>query len=247
MSMSCEIQTDGPRVGAVIVAAGESRRMDGIDKILYPLSELPLIWHSISALSAHPQICEIVLVTSRGRILEMNTLLSDNGFTNSVIVCEGGERRQDSVRQGLERLDDCDLVVVHDGARPFITSELLDRGISMASLTGAATAAVPVKDTIKESDEEGVVVRTIPRDRLWSVQTPQIFRTSLLRKAHSLVQDIVTDDASMVEAIGHPVKLFFGSYSNIKITTPEDLAIAEAIFNRAAGNRAAETSREHRE
>ena len=186
MSMSCEIQTDGPRVGAVIVAAGESRRMDGIDKILYPLSELPLIWHSISALSAHPQICEIVLVTSKGRILQMKTLLSDNGFANSVIVCEGGERRQDSVRQGLERLGDCDLVVVHDGARPFITSELLDRGISMASLTGAASAAVPVKDTIKESDEEGVVVRTIPtRSALVSTDATDIQNIAAQKGAQS--------------------------------------------------------------
>ena len=247
MSMSCEIQPDSPRVGAVVVAAGESRRMDGVDKILHPLGGMPLIWHSISTLSAHPRICEIVLVTSKGRILQIETLINDHGFASAVIVCEGGESRQDSVQKGLERLGDCDLVVIHDGARPFITPELLDRGISMASLTSASTAAVPVKDTIKESDERDVVVRTIPRDRLWSVQTPQIFRTSLLRKAHSLVQDIVTDDASMVEAIGHPVKIFFGSYSNIKITTPEDLAIAEAIFDRAAGNRRANMSREHRE
>ena len=151
-------------------------------------------------------------------------------------ICAGGERRQDSVRRGLERLGDCELVVVHDGARPFIGAEMLDRGISVAQDCGTAIAAVPVKDTIKQSDDRGLVTQTIPRDGLWTVQTPQIFDASLLREAHQRVHDMVTDDASMVEAIGHPVKLFFGSYYNIKVTTPEDLTIARAIIGENIAN-----------
>ena len=144
----------------------------------------------------------------------------------AVSVCKGGERRQDSVLRGLERLGSCDLVVIHDGARPFITPELLDRGIAAALEEGAAIAAVPVKDTIKQSDDCDVVERTLPRDRLWAVQTPQIFDASVIREAHEKVKETVTDDSSMVEAIGHPVKVFQGSYFNIKVTTPEDLTIA---------------------
>ena len=218
-----------------MVAAGESRRMQGIDKIFYPLDGTPLLWHSISVLRAHPLIGRTVLVTSKRNIAQAQDLIAARHQSGSISVREGGERRQDSVRLGLEGLDGCDLVVVHDGARPFISQELLDRGISAAQDGGAAIAAVPVKDTIKQSDDTDIVARTIPRDRLWSVQTPQIFGASLLREAHQRVQEMVTDDASMVEAMGHPVKVFFGSYYNIKITTPEDLTLAQAIVSLRAG------------
>ena len=219
-------------VGAVIVAAGESRRMQGIDKIFHPLDGIPIVWHSILALQSHPSVVDVILVTSRSNFERAEELIGTQGYQGSVRVCEGGERRQDSVLQGLKTLKECELVVVHDGARPFISGELVDRGIATALRSGAAIAAVPVKDTIKASDGDGVVTRTIPRDRLWAIQTPQVFRTSLLEEAHRRVTETVTDDASMVEAIGHPVQLFLGSYYNIKVTTPEDLTIANAIINR---------------
>ncbi len=232
MNALCETQhTPTPQVGAVVVAAGESRRMMGIDKIFYPLNGTPLVCHSISVLHAHSHISEIVLVTSKESVRQAETIVEAENLSGEVSVCEGGERRQDSVHQGLQRLRNCELIMVHDGARPFINKELLDRGISAAQEFGAAVAAVPVKDTIKQSDSANLVTRTIPRDRLWSVQTPQVFRANLLEDAHRRVQDTVTDDASMVEAMGHPVKLFLGSYYNIKITTPEDLTFAQAIIN----------------
>ena len=243
MGISHEVQPDVPpdvtNVGAVVVAAGESRRMKGIDKIFHPLNGKPLVWHSVSVLQAHPRVKHIVLVISKVNIGHAEALVAERNAAAIVSVCEGGRRRQDSVLLGLERLGDCGLVIVHDGARPFISAELLDKGISIAEESGAAIAAVPVKDTIKksgkQSDQGDIVTRTVPRDRLWAAQTPQIFRTSLLREAHRRVSDAVTDDASMVEAIGHPIRLFFGSYYNIKVTTPEDLTFAQAIFNLNAG------------
>lgn len=206
--------------------------MQGIDKIFHPLDGTPLVWHSISVLRAHPSISEIVLVTSKHSVRQAKELIASHHSVDDVRVCEGGERRQDSVRQGLDLIDSCDMVLVHDGARPFISDDLLDRGISTARESGAAIAAVPVKDTIKQSDDNDFVSRTIPRDSLWAVQTPQVFKTALLEEAHRRVDVAVTDDASMVEAIGYPVKIFLGSYNNIKVTTPEDLTIAHAIINR---------------
>ena len=231
-----EVQLNDKRVGAVVVAAGASQRMQGVDKIFYPLDGIPLVWHSISALLAHPSIRDIVLVTSKENIARAEELVACQSSAGKVTVREGGDRRQDSVLRGLDSLDDCELVVVHDGARPFISPELLDRGISVALQDGAAIAAVPVKDTIKMSDSDDMVTQTIPRDRLWSVQTPQVFKTSLLEEAHRQVSEMVTDDASMVEAIGHPVRLFLGSYYNIKVTTPEDLTIANTIVTLRNGD-----------
>lgn len=231
MSASHEVQTDCPRVGAVVVAAGESRRMQGADKIFYPLNGIPLVWHSISVLQAHPLVNAIVLVTSESGIAQAKALVIEQNAADVVSVCKGGERRQDSALLGMERLGDCDLVVVHDGARPFVSAEMLDVGISVARESGAAVAAVPVKDTVKQSDDGTTVSRTLARDKLWAVQTPQIFRKSLLLEAHRRVSYAVTDDASMVEAIGKPVSLFPGSYYNIKVTTPEDLTFAQAICN----------------
>ena len=231
MRATNETHPCAPNVGAIVVAAGESRRMQGIDKIFYPLNGVPLVLHSISVLWAHPLIGRIVLVTSKRNIEQAQDLIAAQHPGGSISVCEGGDRRQDSVRLGLERLEGCDLVVVHDGARPFISQKLLERGISAVHDGGAAIAAVPVKDTIKQSDGGDIVARTIPRDKLRSVQTPQIFGASLLKEAHQQVRQTVTDDASMVEAMGHPVKLFFGSYYNIKITTPEDLTFAQAIIS----------------
>ena len=131
---------------------------------------------------------------------------------------------------GLNRLDRCEWVAVHDGARPLLTDAIILRGLISVRETGAATAAVQVKDTIKIVKEDGTVESTPMRDRLWSVQTPQIFAHDLLRSAHDRVKADVTDDASMVEIIGGKVKVFEGSYENIKVTTPEDLTLAASLL-----------------
>jgi 2-C-methyl-D-erythritol 4-phosphate cytidylyltransferase len=156
-------------------------------------------------------------------------LVAERGWSKVVGVCLGGERRQDSVSQGLKELKRCDWVVIHDGARPFLTLDLIRDGLEAARGTGVATAAVPVKDTIKLGDDNEMVRETLHRQRLWAVQTPQVFRFDIITRAHGQVTDEVTDDATLAERLGYEVKLYMGSYHNIKITTPEDLALAEIV------------------
>ena len=214
-------------VGAVVVAAGESTRMAGLDKVFTPVAGLPLLAHSVGVLEATHSINQIVLVLSASRVEEGSKLVQQQGWHKVIAVCAGGDRRQDSVLAGLEHLEGCHWVLVHDGARPCLTPDLVEQGIEAARETGAAVAAVPSKDTIKVVSEDGIVESTPDRRKLWSVQTPQTFRYDLLTSAHRQLQGDFTDDASMVEAFGGRVKVHFGSYENIKVTTPEDLSIVE--------------------
>ena len=145
-------------------------------------------------------------------------------------VCVGGERRQDSVRIGLAALPDCDWVVVHDGARPFATGSIIEEGLRAAAATGAAIAVVPAIDTVKRVTEDGRVAGTLDRRELVLAQTPQVFRRTLLERAHAETDEDVTDDAAMVERIGGEVRVFMGAHRNSKVTTPDDLSLARAIF-----------------
>ncbi len=217
-------------VGAIVVAAGASRRMGDMDKIFAPLDGLPLIAHSLHVLNSLDCVRQIVLVLSEGNLDRGAELIASESLTKVTDLCEGGRRRQDSVLSGLNRLEGCDWVAVHDGARPLLTDAMVLRGLKSVRETGATTAAVQVKDTIKIVEEDGTVASTPMRDRLWAVQTPQIFAHDLLRNAHDRVKADVTDDASMVEIFGGKVKVFEGSYENIKVTTPEDLVLAESLL-----------------
>lgn len=220
--------------GVVIVAAGSSSRMEGIDKIFVELGEQPVIAHTIDAFERCSYIQSIVLVVGQGQGLwDAGKLVDGHANWKKVrSIQTGGPRRQDSVAIGLEALPQCEWVIVHDGARPLIESEIIDRGMTTASVAGAAVAAVPVKDTIKVVNREHEVVDTPDRSGLWSIQTPQIFRRDLLERAHKEIQEDVTDDAAMVERLGIPVKIFMGSYRNIKITTLDDLALASMLLQR---------------
>ena len=217
-------------VGAVVVAAGGSRRMGGTDKLFAPLMGRPLIAYSLDTLNGAPEVDAIILVLSRGNLEEGRRLARSGAWAKVADICVGGARRQDSVRHGVDRLPDAGWVIVHDGARPFIEGGMIARGLAEARSTGAAVAAVPVNDTIKSADTDQIVNQTIPRDGLWAVQTPQVFRRDLLMDAHRQVQDDVTDDAAMVERAGGRVRLFMGSYHNLKITTPDDMLLAEGIL-----------------
>ena len=218
------------RVGVVIVAAGESRRMGGIDKVLVPLLGEPLIVHTVRPFEYHPSVDEIVLVTTEGGVSTLHSLVERHGWSKMICVCAGGHRRQDSVRLGLEKLSGCRWVLVHDGARTCVDSSIIDRGMDAVRSTGATVAAVPVKDTVKVVSDGMVVLSTLDRESLWAVQTPQVFRTELLVDAHRRCQEDVTDDAAMVEKMGHRVTVFMGSYDNLKVTTPEDLPLVAAIL-----------------
>ena len=229
--------TSGETVGAVVAAAGKSSRMGGLDKIFTPVLGKPLLSYSLDELESFPPVTQVALVLDPDSVQQGEELVRQLGYRKVVKVCPGGARRQDSVRLGLEALGPCDLVVVHDGARPCLDHCMLSRGLEAAREWGAAVAGVPVKDTIKVASPEALVVETPARETLWAAQTPQVFRYSLLWEAHQSCQGEFTDDASMLESLGHSVKMFLGSYQNLKVTTPEDLAVAEAFLAARGGSR----------
>jgi 2-C-methyl-D-erythritol 4-phosphate cytidylyltransferase len=216
------------QTGVVIVGAGSSQRM-GTDKVFMPLAGKPLLAWSVDVCQSCELVNQIVIVLNESKLNSGRKLAAERGWSKVVEICPGGIRRQDSVRQGLNKLKDCDWVVIHDGARPFLTSGLIRDGLETARETGAAVVAVPVTDTIKVGNGDLTVKGTLERQELWAVQTPQIFRFDIINKAHERVRTDVTDDASMTEQLGYKVKLYMGSYDNIKVTTPEDLALAGLI------------------
>jgi 2-C-methyl-D-erythritol 4-phosphate cytidylyltransferase len=220
------------RVGAVIPAAGSSQRMAGVDKIFAPIDEAPVLSHVVDVFERCQAIDQVVIVLGRQNLEAGRTLAAERRWSKVTDVCEGGLRRQDSVANGLERLQSCSWVVIHDGARPLVTEKLIEDGLDAASETGAAIAAVPVTDTIKVAGQNMIVQGTPPRQSLWSVQTPQVFRFDIIREAYGQTRFEVTDDSGAVERLGHKVKIYHGSYDNMKITTPDDLAIAEVLWRK---------------
>lgn len=204
--------------------------MEGVDKLFLPLLGAPLLSHTLAAFEAVPWIQSIVLVLSADNLERGQALVRENGCSKVNEICLGGERRQDSVRQGLERLAPHPWVVVHDGARPCVEPKLIERGLEEAVCWGSAVAAVPMKDTVKVVSGHGEVQETLDRRGLWIVQTPQIFSWETLHQAHRRRDVTVTDDATLVELLGHPVHVYFGSYANIKVTTRQDGLVAEALL-----------------
>ncbi len=231
---------DAARAGVVIVAAGSGRRMAGddglpVDKVFLPLLGRPLLAHTVSAFEACPAVTEIVLVLGEHNIEKGRELADRESWSKLTHICLGGERRQDSVKAGIERLKRCEWVMVHDGARPCVTAEIVEAGLACARETGAAVPVVPLSDTVKRLDTHGSIVETPPRSELWAVQTPQVFRADLLRHAYNLSLDGATDDASLVERMGRAVGTFPGSTENIKVTTQVDMLLAEAILSARTG------------
>lgn len=216
---------------ALIVAAGRAARMQGIDKIMAPLGGIPLILRTVQALAACPHITEILLVTREDLIAPITELCrNEPKFTKAIV---GGESRAESVLMGLQAVD-TPWVAIHDGARPLVTPEIVRKAVTTAWKIGAAAPAIAVKDTIKVA-QDGRVEGTPDRSRLFAVQTPQVFSTQSI--LHALQEGIakqlpLTDDCSAMEAIGSPVFLTEGSEENLKITTPMDLLLAEAILAR---------------
>ena len=220
---------------AVIVAAGSSSRMKGEDKLLLDLCGKPVIWHTIRMFQSCPMINEIIVVTRKDLIGFLQSLCAANAFDKVIAVVEGGSTRAHSVMRGMDQVSKkAGLVAVHDGARPLAPVEVIEDTIRKAAEFHAAAPAIPVKDTIKIADRH-VVTQTPDRSSLFAVQTPQVFDFDLLRGAlqKALDEEIpITDDCSAVEAIGMSVYLSEGSEENIKITTPMDMIVAEAICKR---------------
>jgi 2-C-methyl-D-erythritol 4-phosphate cytidylyltransferase len=217
------------RTGAIIVAAGSSRRMGGVDKLLRPLDGRPVLAYSIAAFAASNEVDELVVVASNANYDAVSAIVSQLSPGSRVVL--GGERRQDSVRAGLDALGDVDYVLVHDAARPLVNEALIEAVLQGAAEAGAAICAVAVSDTIKRGSE-GLIVETVDRAALYQAQTPQAFRRDLLLRAHQQDAGDATDDAALVERLGEPVRLVQGSPRNIKVTTPDDLHVAEALLQR---------------
>jgi 2-C-methyl-D-erythritol 4-phosphate cytidylyltransferase len=223
------------QAAVVIVAAGSSRRMGGRDKLWIPLAGRCTLARTIDIFAASSLISTIALVLNPERLEDARNLCAREGWSKIGGIIPGGARRQDSVCAGLDHLaanaPETRWVMIHDGARPLVTPSILEDGLQAAQEHQAAVAAVPVKDTIKQV-QNGIIHATPERAQLWAVQTPQVFAFSLIHQAHhsELAQAEATDDAALLERLGHPVAIFPGSYTNLKITTQEDLLIAEALI-----------------
>ena len=223
-----------PRCTALVAAAGSSVRMGGIDKQMEPLDGVPVLVRTLTALQRAGRIDEIVVAAREDALVEISRLCHTYGITKCAKVVRGGESRVHSVLlAALEARPDAELLAVQDGARPLVTPELIDAVAEAAARTGAAAPAVRVKDTVKAVRADGTVDRTLDRDALRAVQTPQIFEASLLKAALQSALEAgaaVTDDCSAVERLGKRVYLVDGDEENLKITTPADLLLAEAIL-----------------
>jgi len=220
---------------AIIVAAGNSERMDGIDKVFALLDGKPVLARVVNVFEKCDSVQQIVVVVHEQSVEKAQQLVKEQGFSKVTQLCAGGERRQDSVSNGLSKIDNCERVIIHDGARPLVTADMIEQGLEAARETGAAAIAVPVKDTIKMAMDDMIVQGTPPRKSLWAVQTPQVFRFDIITEAYRQSKYEVTDDASLVEQVGYKVKLYQGSYDNIKITTPDDMALADILVRKYDG------------
>lgn len=218
----------------IIAAAGSSSRMGtGVDKQFVMLNGQPVLWHTINVFLQLPQIRQLLVTVSPGNAERVAALLQTTVLDIPWQIVPGGAERQYSVQNALDCVDSAvDLVMVHDGARPFVEKDCVMESMRLAGQYGAAVVAVPVKDTIKSADQSAVVRQTLDRSSLWQVQTPQTFRRELLQQAYAQAAAagvLATDDAALVEWVGGEVRLVRGSYNNFKVTTPEDLLLAEAV------------------
>jgi len=221
---------------AIIPAAGSGSRMQaGVNKQYLQLGDRPLLAHTLAVFESHPRIDRICLVIPAEECNYCrDAIVSRYGFTRVTAILAGGAERQDSVYNGLCGCgaEDDDLILIHDGARPFIEAATISAALDAAARDGACVVGVPVKDTIKRV-VDGLAIATPERSELWQVQTPQVFRYSLIRQAHEQARQDrtrATDDAMLVERLGKVVPVVLGSYRNLKVTTPEDLIVASALL-----------------
>jgi len=229
------------RTVAIIPAGGAGKRLGtSIAKQYLLLDRVPVLVRTLKIFQQAKVIDEIVLVVPEDDLISAKKQLVDKyDLTKVNAIVAGGKERQDSVRNGLSAIfDRCDVVIIHDGVRPLLTEEMINQVVAAAKSYGASSMGVKVKDTVKQTTDSDLIAATLPRNNLWLTQTPQAFTFDVLQKAYAAaVSDKFygTDDASLVERIGVKVKMIAGSYENIKITTPDDLIIAEAFIKNKAG------------
>jgi 2-C-methyl-D-erythritol 4-phosphate cytidylyltransferase len=218
------------KVAAVIVAGGGSERMQGIDKVMANIGGRLVLARVLDTFQNCDKVDQIVVVMNAKNIEEAKKLVAREKWHKVTDIVPGGKRRQDSVIEGLKKTKVCEWIIIHDGARPLLHAGLIEKGLEAAKETGAAAPAVPVTDTIKLIEGGDIVKQTLPRQNLRAVQTPQVFRFDVIQNAYKSTVGDVTDDAALVEKAGFKVKLFPGAHDNIKITTADDLAVAEVLL-----------------
>ncbi|MGZ3614700.1 MAG: 2-C-methyl-D-erythritol 4-phosphate cytidylyltransferase [Thermodesulfobacteriota bacterium] len=224
------------KADAVIVSAGKGLRfMEGKKKQFHSLGGKPILAHTLDKFETCPLIRSILLVVGQEDMdYCLKEIIEQYKFQKVSQIVPGGKRRQESVKNGIDALPkDADVVAIHDGVRPFVTKAMIEDTIHSAERVGAVVLAMPVKDTIKVSNPDGTVLKTLDRESLWQIQTPQTFRVSVIKEAYYRAAEdgfVGTDDASLVERLGVKVHILPGSYTNIKITTPEDLFLANLFL-----------------
>jgi len=223
---------------AIIVAAGSGQRMSGpIAKQYLPIGGAPILVHTLGVFNSSPLIDRILLVLSAGDFTYCSAhILPCENISKEVTLVAGGSERQESVYNGLlaAGCDPDDIVVIHDGVRPFLTLEQISDCVQTARAVGACILGLPVVSTLKRVDPSGIIRETVDRDHVWEAQTPQAFRFSLIKRAHEVARKSgweATDDSRLLERLGTDVKIVRGSPGNLKITTQDDLMMAEAIYN----------------
>ncbi len=223
---------------AIIAAGGFGKRMvsETLKQYLL-LSGKPILAHTLSTFEEALSIAAIIVVVPQKEIDYVKREIVDTyGISKVRDIIAGGKERQDSVRKGIEVVDgDTDIVVIHDGARPFVTVELIDLSVERALEEGAVTLGVPVKDTVKNVNQKGIITKTLDRDAIWLTQTPQAFRREIIQEAYKRAlenNDRATDDSCLVEKMGIEVRMISGSYDNIKITTKEDMILGETLLKK---------------
>lgn len=224
------------KINAIILSAGKGKRMNSdISKQYLEINDKPIIYYALKAFEKS-NVDEIIIVVGKGDVEYVKKeIIEKYNISKITNVVEGGEERYDSVINGLEYLNDEDLVLIHDGARPLIKTEEINRIIEEVKISGACIAGMPSKDTIKIVNEEGVVVSTPERKKIWQIQTPQAFGVGIIKLAYMKMREVddktITDDAMVIEKYTDTkIKVIETSYENIKVTTPEDLIFVERII-----------------
>lgn len=227
------------KIQVLIPAAGTGRRLGAdLPKALVPLREEPIFVHTIRRFHDAGLSNNIIVLAPAAFLKDFQKHCNHYFPHEAIKIIEGGKQRQDSVRYGLEHLDkDTDLVVIHDAARPFVPVQCIRESVEVAWVSGGATVAIPAVDTILESNSDMFLVDTPDRNKMWYCQTPQTFRVNLIRQAHHIAyreKIAVTDDATLLQRLGHTVKLVMGARINFKITTQHDLFLASCLLERKA-------------
>jgi 2-C-methyl-D-erythritol 4-phosphate cytidylyltransferase len=237
------------KADAIIVSAGKGQRfMERKKKQFHLLADKPILAHTLDQFEACSLVRSILLVVSEEDMgYTLKEIVEKYKYRKIAQIVPGGKQRQDSVKNGMDALAKVvDIVMIHDGVRPFVTRAMIEDSIHSAERFGAVVVAMPVKDTIKMSNPDGTVLKTLDRESLWQTQTPQTFQAKVIREAYTKAAEdgfVGTDDASLVERLGVKVHILPGSYTNIKITTPEDLILAHLFLKMKAQTKQAERSR----